>query len=130
MNVLARLLVVLFVVPAAFYFTYWVPFSLLPDALHGTVAFIVSLAVAGTAGWFAWTGMSRVSSGAIASVMRGAVIVGGIGFCIGFFGPMIFAPDANQGPLLGIFITGPLGFALGAIGGLVHWFLRGRERVY
>ena len=35
-------------------------------------------------------------------------------------GPMVFAPDANQGPLLGIFITGPLGTLLGAIGGFVY----------
>jgi len=48
------------------------------------------------------------------------LIVGGIGFCAGFFGPMVFAPDANQGPLLGIFITGPLGALFGAIGGVVH----------
>ena len=56
----------------------------------------------------------------MASVFKGAVIVGAIGFCAGFFGPMLFAPDANQGPLLGIFITGPLGAVLGAIGGFVH----------
>jgi hypothetical protein len=56
----------------------------------------------------------------IASVFKGAVIVGAIGFCAGFFGPMLFAPDANQGPLLGIFITGPLGAVLGAIGGFVY----------
>jgi hypothetical protein len=33
----------------------------------------------------------------------------------GFLGPMILAPEANQGPLLGIFITGPLGLVVGAI---------------
>lgn len=37
------------------------------------------------------------------------------GFAAGFIGPMVFAPDANQGPLVGIFITGPAGFALGAV---------------
>jgi hypothetical protein len=56
----------------------------------------------------------------VAAVFKGALIVGGIGFCAGFFGPMVFAPDANQGPLLGIFITGPLGAVLGAIGGFVY----------
>ena len=56
----------------------------------------------------------------VGSVFKGALIVGGIGFCAGFFGPMVLAPDANQGPLLGIFITGPLGAVLGAIGGFVH----------
>lgn len=41
------------------------------------------------------------------------------GFAAGFFGPMLVNPEANQGPLVGIFITGPggalSGFVLGAI---------------
>ena len=56
----------------------------------------------------------------VGSVFKGALLFGGIGFCAGFFGPMVLAPDANQGPLLGIFITGPLGAVLGAIGGFVY----------
>jgi 4-hydroxybenzoate polyprenyltransferase len=47
-----------------------------------------------------------------------ALLVGGIGFALGFFGPMIFAPGANQGPMLGIFITGPLGFLAGLLWGV------------
>ena len=50
--------------------------------------------------------------------MGPALSLGGIGFAAGFFGPMLLAPDANQGPLLGIFITGPAGFALGLAYGL------------
>jgi hypothetical protein len=53
-----------------------------------------------------------------------ASTVGGIGFSAGFFGPIIFAPEANQGPLLGIFITGPLGFLIGSVGGFVYWFTK------
>lgn len=45
----------------------------------------------------------------------GAVALGGLGFVGGFFGPIVLAPEANQGPLLGIFITGPLGFLLGGL---------------
>lgn len=41
--------------------------------------------------------------------------LGGAGFAAGFFGPMIFAPDANQGPLVGILLSGPGGAALGLI---------------
>lgn len=53
----------------------------------------------------------------------GAVVVGGVGFLGGFVGPMILAPLANQGPLLGIFITGPLCIVLGAIAGaMVGWY--------
>jgi hypothetical protein len=51
-----------------------------------------------------------------------ALLLGGIGFAAGFFGPIVFAPGANQGPLLGIFITGPAGFLLGlAYGALRGW---------
>lgn len=58
-------------------------------------------------------------------VGTGALVLGGLGFALGFFGPMIVAPEANQGPLLGIFITGPGGAALGAVAG---WFLWLRRR--
>jgi hypothetical protein len=55
--------------------------------------------------------------------MRGAFIVGGVAFAAGFVGPVIFQPKANQGPLLGIFVTGPMGFVLGAvIGWFYGWF--------
>jgi hypothetical protein len=53
-----------------------------------------------------------------------ALVIGAIGFVGGFFGPMLFAPGANQGPLLGVLITGPLGLIAGAIGGLVHWLVQ------
>jgi hypothetical protein len=46
-------------------------------------------------------------------VLAWTFAVGGVAFTAGFFGPMILAPGANQGPLLGIFITGPLGLMVG-----------------
>ena len=48
-----------------------------------------------------------------------AAVVGAISFSLGFFGPMIFTPQSNQGPLLGVFVTGPLGVVAGAIIGCV-----------
>jgi hypothetical protein len=45
---------------------------------------------------------------------RWPIILGAAGFAAGFFGPMIFVPEANQGPMVGIFISGPVGAALGA----------------
>ncbi|MBX7220592.1 MAG: hypothetical protein K1Y36_11650 [Blastocatellia bacterium] len=47
------------------------------------------------------------------------LILGAIGFSLGFFGPMILNPTSGNGPLLGIFITGPGGFVLGLLVGLV-----------
>jgi hypothetical protein len=54
-------------------------------------------------------------------------MLGSIGFCAGFFVPMIVTPEANQGPLLGIFITGPLGFLLGGIGGFAYWLIKKKK---
>jgi len=52
-----------------------------------------------------------------------ALVLGAVGFACGFFGPLIFSPDANQGPLLGIFITGPAGLVVGFVLGLFVSFL-------
>ena len=41
--------------------------------------------------------------------------VGAIGLVAGFVGPLVFS-TSNLGPLLGILITGPLGFVAGALG--------------
>lgn len=56
--------------------------------------------------------------------MRSGCALGAIGFAGGFFGPMIFTPEANQGPMLGLFITGPLGFLAGAVGGALFAGIR------
>ena len=62
----------------------------------------------------------------ITNILLGAVVFSSIG-CAGFFVPIIFIPQANRGPLLGIFITGPLGFILGGVGGLIYWLTKGRK---
>ncbi|HEY9506791.1 MAG TPA: hypothetical protein VIQ27_12505 [Gemmatimonadales bacterium] len=61
--------------------------------------------------------------GIVRRAVRPALLLGGIGFAAGFFGPMLLAPEANQGPLLGIFITGPAGFVLGLAYGVVRELL-------
>jgi hypothetical protein len=63
-------------------------------------------------------GISTRTKAMLRVALRPALVLGGIGFITGFFGPMIFTPGANQGPMLGIFITGPAGFALGLIYGI------------
>lgn len=52
------------------------------------------------------------------SPVRGAGwTVGAIGLALGVAGPLLLYPKAGLGPLLGILMTGPLGFVLGVIGG-------------
>ena len=66
--------------------------------------------------WFAAAGHLPSERAKIARTLLIGVIVGAIGFAAGFFGPLIVAPSA-QGPLFGIFVSGPLGFVIGCIGG-------------
>ncbi len=47
--------------------------------------------------------------------LKWILILGAIGFIAGFIGPMVFSPDSNQGPLVGIFISGPAGIVLGLV---------------
>jgi hypothetical protein len=63
--------------------------------------------------------MNAKDRNGIAPSLWWLIILGGAGFAVGFFGPIVFVPDANQGPLVGIFITGPLGVVLG----LGFWIL-------
>jgi hypothetical protein len=84
-----------------------------------------SLAAAIWGGRYVWQ-RNASGSGILELTLGGALAVGAVGFIGGFFGPMIFAPGANQGPLLGLFITGPLGFLLGGVGGFVYGLARRR----
>jgi hypothetical protein len=88
------------------------------NVVFGGLAFFIET-VALLCGWFALRSHRPESRRHIELTMRGGLIVGGIAFAAGFIGPIIFQPKANQGPLLGIFVTGPMGFVLGAV---IGWF--------
>ena len=122
-----RIILLIIVVIAAYYFIYWVPFSLLRFIEHRWIPNIISFLCAIGIGIFVWKKSEKISSSAISTILLGAFSLGGIGFCLGFFGPIIFTPNSNQGPLLGIIITGPLGFFLGAISGLIYWLIKNKK---
>lgn len=52
-------------------------------------------------------------------IIRPALLVGGLAFAAGFIGPNLFS-SSNLGPLLGIFVTGPIGTLAGALWGIVR----------
>jgi hypothetical protein len=81
---------------------------------------IFSLACAALAGWFTWKLASGKRISVAVAVIGGALIFGGVCFTIGFWGPMAFAKNTSQGPLVGIFIAAPLGMMIGAIGGYIY----------
>lgn len=65
--------------------------------------------------WSALAGHRQDGRALIKASWRAGWLVGGIGLALGFVGPLIVTPKANLGPLLGILLTGPLGFVLGAL---------------
>jgi hypothetical protein len=91
-------------------------------ALAGFIA--VDIFADGWAGVAAGAGLGFAAWWGTASqhpLVRGAVLGAGwcgvIGFVGGFFGPMLLTPDSNQGPMLGLFITGPGGVLVGGVCG-------------
>jgi hypothetical protein len=92
--------------------------------IPGIFVFLLAAAASWWIARYVWRQLASTTVGPWRAAAVGAWVVGGIGFCGGFFGPMIFAPQANQGPLLGIFITGPLGFLLGGVGGYIYGWMR------
>ena len=65
-------------------------------------------------------------------VLGTAILLGATGFIIGFFGPIIIGaligPQANLGPLWGIFVLGPVGVLLGAVAGLFLGLKKARNK--
>jgi len=110
-SVFAALLVLFFLTTMVSIFT---PFS-------DEISMALSLPFSFLAGWTVWKSVHRNNMGLGLAVLSGALIFGGLGLSVGLLGPIIFASDANQGPLLGIFITGPLGCVVGAIIGYIYW---------
>jgi hypothetical protein len=62
-------------------------------------------------------------------VLVWAAVLGCTGFAAGFFGPIALNPEANQGPLVGILITGPLGALAGLVLGAMFRFLPVTDRL-
>lgn len=126
MIIVGKILVSILIFLGVLFFSYWALF--VPICPHG-MAWLASVAALLTAAMvtrLCWHSMSAGPQGIFGTIITWAAVVGAISFCAGFFGPMILAPQANQGPLLGLFITGPLGFIGGAIAGLIYGLWRRR----
>lgn len=126
MEQVARIIIAILVFLTATVFLNLLTSFLLSDA---TIMFgyLITYPLAFLAARFVWVRLEE-GGGLFASIALWSCVIGAIGFMGGFVGPMIFAPGANQGPMLGIFITGPAGFVLGALGGAIWWWLKHRHQ--
>ncbi|HEX6407144.1 MAG TPA: hypothetical protein VFZ90_08150 [Gemmatimonadales bacterium] len=70
-----------------------------------------------------WTALARqlTTRARIQASWRAGWILGAAGLVVGFFGPLLISPKANLGPLLGILITGPASFVVGALAAALRW---------
>ena len=71
----------------------------------------------------------KVNKAYMRQVIKTTLIISAFGFFIGFIGPLIFTPDDNLGPLLGIFVTGPLSFVIGLVTSAIYFKSRIRISV-
>jgi hypothetical protein len=69
--------------------------------------------------WAALGGREPGTRARLQASWRAGWMLGTAGLGVGFVGPLVVAPEASLGPLLGILITGPAGFVVGALGGAV-----------
>jgi hypothetical protein len=102
------------------FFIVWMLMLVMPLGGQVWIGSLVTLAASVYVSRQVWNGTAEGSNSVAVMAGLGAVILGGLGFVAGFFGPMIFAPEANQGPMLGLFITGPAGVVIGAIAGALY----------
>jgi hypothetical protein len=85
---------------------------------------LASATLAGLGWWFAFRGNNALSLARMKCAGIGGLVLGAVAFIPGYFGPLIFAPNNNLGPLLGIFITGPAGFTAAVWLGVLYGLLR------
>jgi hypothetical protein len=112
------------------YFVYWTGGAILYGlGAPSRVDLFIAAAAAIYAGRLVWNSGRSGSPGFFRSVVLGGLLTGAAGFAVGFFGPIVLTPGANQGPLLGLLITGPLGLVFGAMGGAIRWMIVRRRHV-
>jgi hypothetical protein len=98
-------------------FVFWVPITL----------WLLTMSVLCL--WSSMVDDQAASRASIGASWRLGWTVGGVGLAIGFVGPLVVYPKSGLGPLLGILVTGPLGFVVGALGAVVSRAARGSRGI-
>lgn len=120
MKTVVRITLSLLVIIVVYLLIYWNFFSN-EFRRTGIESNVISLLIAMIIGFAVWVKIDKFSATLPAYILAGGTLVGITSFLLGFFGPIVFAPSNNLGPLLGIFITGPFGFISGLFLGALYW---------
>ena len=90
----------------------------------GALFGLTSTSIAVLCWWYIFGWPTTVDHACYRYAVRGGKIIGGICLLAGYVGPIILTPDANSGPLFGIFISGPIGFVVGMLSGIIYGLFR------
>jgi len=133
MRIFFRFIAVLGTAVSIHFFVFWIVAGLFFSANPNSASLIANTVAVTSAAlvWRLWPKSKNtlgnknkaLESNFISRIAFCSIIAGSIGFAGGFFGPILLSPGSNQGPLLGILVTGPLGVLLGPVIGvatLVH----------
>ena len=97
MAAIGKSFVSIVVFAAAFLSSYWLLFVQIMPEDPPWLATGAALLTAGALAGLIWRGMQLETPGVIGTAMAWAGIVGAVGFCGGFFGPMAFTPKPIRG---------------------------------
>jgi hypothetical protein len=122
-NLVLRIFLIVIASPAVYVATYWIV-SLAFSAygliwVPNTIALLVAL----EAGWVLWTrsGNFPSATGLSRAITLSAIVAGGAGFAIGFYGPMMDPASSPLDSLYGLLVMGPIGMLTGGFVALVYW---------
>ncbi|MDH7445857.1 hypothetical protein [Aquimarina sp. 2201CG14-23] len=130
MSILLRTCLAIFVFITIYLFTYVVMTYITPETLITLiVSQSISILLAILSMMLVYKKTIHISNDLATHIVVGGFIVGPIVFFLDYFVPVIITPTSHQGPLIGVFIAGPIGFVVGLISGLIYWKTRGKRQL-
>lgn len=117
------LIVALIFIPFIFYTIYGIFFPLIFPFAPKQTTLIVSILGTILISFIFWIILNNLNNPIVSKALITGIVSCTITFVLGFIGPMIFYPEANQGPILGFFIA-PIGFIAGSILGGIYWHFK------
>ena len=128
MKTFIHIILTFFVIPIIYLFIYRKFFLAVKPAISNSLQMSISLIIAVLVAIVSWRKISNISNTLPGCVIAGGITIGIIGFILGFFGPMLLTTGSNQGPLLGIFFTGPGGLLPGLVVGGLYWYPKVKKK--
>src|SRR5262249_55160099 len=94
MLLVAKIITSVFVFLAAYFFFFWVVYAQIFTTSEPFVPNVAAFLTAVAAAVWVWWKMGAADRSVVTTAACWAAVAGALGFCGGFFGPLIFTPEA------------------------------------